>query len=310
MKINHPLQNPEVAAPLPVREVTRLSLITTSRGRVGELRQFLESVQAQNFQCLEIILVDQTSGIELDEVLAPFQGTLSISRVPVAPCGISAARNEGLKHIRGDVVAFPDDDCRYPPGLLDQVFQTLEKSEETDGLSCLVCDEQGAPSAGGVMQKEECTLSFSNLSRRSLMKAKADVWKTAVSCSFFIRRATVEAVGGFDEQLGVGAESGCWSGEETDWLLRALGQGACLLYRPDLKVFHPQPDFTAPGGFHKAFRYGCGAGHVLRKHHYSGWFIAASAGFQLVRSFRELLRLRPRAAAVRLATAAGRLKRS
>jgi glycosyltransferase involved in cell wall biosynthesis len=268
------------------------SPVVTTRGRSAPLERFLESLRAQRFQGLEIILVDQTSGPGLDGLIEQFQNDLLIRRIRIAPCGISAARNEGLKHARGDIIAFPDDDCAYPPGLLAQIFQGLENGKTLDGISCFVCDEKGAGSAGGVMARDAGDVSFSN------------VWKTAVSCSFFMRRETVEAVGSFDEQLGVGSAGGCWSGEETDWLLRALAAGKRIVYRPDLRVFHPQPGFE---NLRKAFRYGRGAGRVFRKHRYPVWFIAASAGFQLVRAAGELLRLRPRAAGARLAMAAGRI---
>lgn len=274
-----------------------LSLITATRGRIPELERLLLSLQAQFFQGLELILVDQTPGDEMDGLIDRFSTELDVQRIRIAPCGISHARNEGLRHVTGRIIAFPDDDCAYPPGLLKQIFQCLEKQPEVDGVSCFVCDEQGASSAGGVMKRAGCEMSFSN------------VWKTAVSCSFFVRREVAERIGDFDEQLGVGAESDCWSGEETDWLLRALKQGARIFYRPDISILHPQPDFRQPEGIHKAFRYGCGAGRVLRKHHYPFWFIAASIGFQLLRAVGELFRFRPRMAGVRLAMAAGRLQR-
>lgn len=273
-----------------------LSLITVSQGRTAELHRLLESLTAQNFQPLEMILIDQTAGSELDDLLEHFQKRLAIKRLRIAPCGISAARNEGIKHITGDWVAFPDDDCAYPSELLTQIFQCLETDPTLDGISCRVCDAQGTPSAGGVMRKKACVITASN------------VWKTAVSCSFFIRRSIADVVGPFDEQLGVGAESRCWSGEETDWLLRAVERGASIAYRPDLQVFHPQPDFTQFGGVCKAFRYGSGAGRVLRTHRYHFWVIIASAGFQCLRALGELLRFRPKAAVARLAMAAGRLR--
>jgi glycosyltransferase involved in cell wall biosynthesis len=272
------------------------SLITTTQGRVSELERLLESLRAQSFQKMEVVLVDQSSGNELDALIHRFHADLSITRIRMNPCGISVARNEGLRHATGRIVAFPDDDCAYSQGLLGSVAQAFEDQPYLDGVSCLVCDDSGTSSAGGVMQKNSGGLTCSN------------VWKTAVSCSFFIRRDIVETVGEFDEQLGVGAKSGCWSGEETDWLLRALQHGARIVYRPDFRVLHPQPDFCQLGGIRKAFRYGCGAGRVLRKHRYSTWFVFASIGFQLLRAAGELLRFRPRIALIRVAMAAGRFQ--
>ena len=39
--------------------------------------------------------------------------------------GLSRARNAGLAHVEADLVAFPDDDCVYPPGLLERVARAL-----------------------------------------------------------------------------------------------------------------------------------------------------------------------------------------
>jgi glycosyltransferase involved in cell wall biosynthesis len=274
----------------------KFSLITTTRGRIDFLERLLLSLKEQRFRSLELILVDQTEGEELDSVLDRFQGSFPIHRIRVASCGISVARNEGLRHVQGSIVAFPDDDCAYPPDLLEQVFQILEDDGVLDGVSCAVRDDRGNASAGGIMQRNPGEVSVSN------------VWKTTVSCSFFVRHSVVETIGDFDEQLGVGAESGCWSGEETDYILRVVRAGKKMGYRPDLHVFHPQPDFAQVGGIRKAFRYGCGAGRVLRKHHYPGWFVAASVGFQLLRVVLELICFRPQRCVVRLAMAAGRMR--
>jgi len=276
--------------------VNTFSLLAVTRGRVAALERLFDSLRAQTFQCMEVILVDQTSGDKLDALIDRFQKYFAIRRIRIAPCGISAARNKGLSYLRGDIIAFPDDDAAYPPGLLEQVFHCLEKQKECAGLSCFVCDEKGAGSAGGVMSRTGCNLSFSK------------VWKTSVSCSFFLRRPAVETTGQFDDQLGLGSESGCWSGEETDFLLRTLKRGERILYCPDIRVIHPQPDFQSKHSVQKAFRYGRGAGRVLRKHGYSFGFISASISFQLLRAVGALFRLRPHTAAVRMAMAAGRLK--
>jgi glycosyltransferase involved in cell wall biosynthesis len=278
-------------------EMVKFSLIVTTRGRLICLERFLKSLQMQGVSSLEIILVDQTVGGVLDGLLGRFQADFIIQRIRTVSCGISAARNEGLKWARGEIVAFPDDDCFYPPCLLAQVYDWMAKNEVHVGVSCRVCDDQGVDSAGGVMSGSACDITVFN------------VWKTVVSCSFFMRREIAEVVGIFDETLGVGSKERCWAGEETDWILRVLSTGGRIAYRPELAVFHPQPDFKSPGGVQKAFFYGRGVGRVLRRHRYPFWFIVLSVGFQMGRALRELVCGDYRAAGFRMAMAIGRLYR-
>ena len=55
----------------------------------------------------------------------------------------------------------------------------------------------------------------------------------------FLRRELVERVGAFDEALGLGSGTRFASGEETDYLVRALRSGARLAYEPSLVITHP-----------------------------------------------------------------------
>ncbi len=109
MKINKPFKTQEGSPPQKKEEIV-FSLITISRGRTVELLRFFESLLVQSFQPLEIILVDQTSGNTLDAFIERFQSNFSIKRVRAKPCGVSKARNEGLRHAQGNIIAFPDDD--------------------------------------------------------------------------------------------------------------------------------------------------------------------------------------------------------
>jgi glycosyltransferase involved in cell wall biosynthesis len=53
-----------------------------------------------------------------------------------------------------------------------------------------------------------------------------------------IRRRALEAVGGYAEYLGPGANSRLFSCEDEEMYLRLLGHGARGLYLPDLVIFH------------------------------------------------------------------------
>lgn len=84
----------------------------------------------------------------------------------------------------------------------------------------------------------------------------------------FLRRNSVRGLW-FDEKLGRGSGTAWGSGEGTDYLLQLLSKGASLYYDPRLSVFHPSPvpPYDAKA-MRRAYEYGCGRGHVLRKHEY------------------------------------------
>ena len=60
----------------------------------------------------------------------------------------------------------------------------------------------------------------------------------ANAATTFLRRELVESVGEFDENLGLGSGRRTASGEETDYLVRAVSAGARIAYDPSLVVRH------------------------------------------------------------------------
>ncbi len=118
----------------------------------------------------------------------------------------------------------------------------------------------------------------------------ANVWTSVISFTFFVRRPALEAIGGFDESLGLGARFG--SGEETDIATRVLRRGYFCYYDLTLNVIHPDKRLTAHAAM-RAFSYGTGMGRVLRKHSFPvfdalPYFIRPIGGVLL-----SLLRARP-----------------
>ena len=84
----------------------------------------------------------------------------------------------------------------------------------------------------------------------------------SISYAIFLRRGLVERVGAFDERLGLPNSSG----EEIDYLVRAVDAGARIEYDPTLVVVH---DREARDLRTVAARDGKSIGFILRKHRYS-----------------------------------------
>ena len=59
-----------------------------------------------------------------------------------------------------------------------------------------------------------------------------NLWNRGISFAIFLRRALVERVGDFDERLGLGSPEPWASGEEIDYLIRAVRAGARIAYDP------------------------------------------------------------------------------
>ena len=271
----------------------KISLILATRTRVGEVRRFIESLVAQVHCDLELIVVDQNEDDRLAGILTCATLPFPLIHLRSEP-GLSRARNVGLAAASGDIIAFPDDDCWYPDGLLTRVVNEFEGQPRLHGLTGRSEDGHGQPS-GGRFSSCRGEVDFNN------------VWKRGISYTIFLRSSVCAAVGRFDEQLGVGARTRFGSGEETDYLIRAVKLGFCIQYLPDLVVYHPNPVLYNRNHRDKAFRYGAGMGRVLAKHGYRFVFNLFAIVRPVAGACLSLLTLRPQKAAYHLAIARGRL---
>lgn len=152
------------------------------------LAQALESVLAQNYHPLEIVVVDDGSTDDTRQVAEACPQVVYLSQANQGP---SAARNRGIKASSGELVAFIDDDDLWPPGKLDwQVGRLL-----ADPTLELVL---GRIRWEGLKQFSEPVVGFQF---------------GAAVC----RRSLFEAVGLIDEELPMS--------EDVDWFMRIREQG-------------------------------------------------------------------------------------
>ncbi|HEX3141620.1 MAG TPA: glycosyltransferase family A protein, partial [Rhizobacter sp.] len=223
-----------------------------------EVGAFLASLQRQDHRDFELLIVDQNPDERLAPLINEYRQHFRVLRYRSAP-GLSRARNVGLRYASGDVIAFPDDDCWYPDGLLSQVAQRLLHQPSLDGLTGRFVDDTG--------RSEGRWLSTSQQLNRF------NVWHGAISFSIFLRRGLVERIGGFDEQLGVGAGTPWGAGEETDFLLRGIQLGGVIEYDRGLVLRHPvkTADF-GPAAIERQRRYEAGFGRVIRRSGFPIWY--------------------------------------
>ncbi|MBA3433797.1 MAG: glycosyltransferase family 2 protein [Actinobacteria bacterium] len=267
-------------------ELPSFDLVVATVGRVEELSRLLASLESQSHRDLRVILVDQNTDDRLERVLA--NTPLDILRVP-SELGLSRARNAGLEHVAADIVAFPDDDCAYPEDLLRRVAVRLAGEPDVDGLTGRAASKTGRSSTS--WKPDRATLTDANL------------WNRAISFTIFLRRGVVERVGAFDERLGLGSPEQWSSGEEIDYLIRAVRAGAQIEYDPSLVVEHEVGrDDTRVGR-----RDGASVGYLLRKHAYPARTVVRMLVRPTGGAIASLVRRDPVRARFHMATLRGRL---
>lgn len=277
----------------------RFDLIVATVDRSDDLTALLDSLAMQTHTAFRVLVVDQNDDDRVESVLAarPEIDTVHLR----SPRGLSRARNVALAELRteleafrGDVVAFPDDDCRYAPHLLEWVARRFASEPDLGGLSGRPVAADGA--AVGRWPDRRTRVTPDN------------VWHTANSHTIFLRREVVDRVGAFDESLGLGSETLWASGEEIDYVVGALRLGVRIEYDPSLVITHPVRPVTPDELVALGRRDGASVGYVLARNGYPVRRVARMLVRPIVGAALSLVLLDRTRARFHAATLEGRLR--
>lgn len=229
----------------------KISLIMTTQGnRDKEIVRLFKSLESMNYKNYELIFVNQSSSAYTNKLVLEYSKHFSIKEIKVKKCELSKARNLGLRYCRGDIVAFPDDDCWYPSTLFSDIIK-LFKTSNLDFICTSVYD----PYSMNYYGKRR------NLKKRAGINI-ANIFKYSTSVGIFIRRESLDNGVRFDERFGAGTEWGC--GEEVDFLLQVLYRQCKGEYFKALRVYHLVESYTQKN-IRKYYRYAIGFGALIAK---------------------------------------------
>lgn len=168
----------------------------------------------------EVIVVDNGSTDATPEVVAGFAWAILLSE-PVA--GSYRARNRGLRHARGDYVAFTDADCVPDPGWLAGAMRAAGRLPEAGVLAGRIELFRISGRSQDVCEHYERLFAFNQEANvRSGM---------CVTANWVSPRPLLVELGGFDDRLK--------SGGDADCARRIRAAGRQIVYVPDMPVGHP-----------------------------------------------------------------------
>jgi glycosyltransferase involved in cell wall biosynthesis len=237
-----PLQCPKNDSPFarktPMPADPLVSVIIPTYNRAKFLPAAIDSVLTQTYGQVELIIVDDGSTDDTDQVLSSYGDRIRVLKQQNA--GPAIARNRGIGVATGDIIAFLDSDDQWLPSKLERQVESL-KAAGPDVICCL-CN---------------CTVLYANGGKTSTF-AIADttpdcatgMWLNPVEVllnrfvmfnqAIAIRREVLERVGYFDESLRFG--------EDYELPFRLALEGPWTIIREELVVYHE----ASPGSWAKA----------------------------------------------------------
>jgi glycosyltransferase involved in cell wall biosynthesis len=227
-------------------ETPKISVIVPTRDRPTALARCLGALSTQTVAgALEVIVVDDGSRAaeEVSEVVALHPRARLIQAAGVGP---AAARNGGVRHARGEVLCFTDDDCAPHREWAARLAEALERG--ADAVAGTTLNGGGALGAASeIVAHAPAAVHIENEGRL----------RFAPSNNLACARTVFESIP-FDESYPHAA------GEDREWCARLSAAGYILRLRPNARVVHHQ-NLTLGRFLRQQFRYGRGAYRFRRQ---------------------------------------------
>ncbi|MCX8253220.1 hypothetical protein RHAL1_02293 [Beijerinckiaceae bacterium RH AL1] len=252
-----------------------LSLVVATKGRATPFQALFESLEAQTCRDFEVVVVDQNPDARVGTPETEgWSFPIRHLRTP-SETGASRARNAGFAVARGVRILFPDDDCWYPPNFLAHALERMQ-ALNADVLAGRAADPVTGRDINGRFEQVVTRIDRDN------------VWTTGIEWVVLFDRKVLQAVGGYDVGIGVGASTPWQSCEAQDIVLRALDKGFSCVFDPSVFGHHAELDIRDASMLRKGRAYARGLGHVLRVHKYP---TRAAASWVLRPTARAMLAL-------------------
>jgi len=189
-----------------------ISVILPTYNAANYLPEAIESILRQNYQRIEIIVIDDGSTDNTADALAPYRDVIIYYYKENG--GPASARNWGLQFAQGEIISFLDADDLWPEGKIVRQLSHLKEFPDAEVV------------AG--RQKVEYLPGAIELLHKHELAAEPQVCQSLPVA--MIRRTAFDKVGYFDTDL-------IYS-EDWDWFLRAREMNIKILIYNEVTNIH------------------------------------------------------------------------
>lgn len=189
-----------------------VSVIIPTRNYGRFLKDALDSVFAQDWPAMTVIVVDDASDDDTPQVVETYSSKVRYVRHE-ARGGTAKARNTGLEMVKEGVVCFLDSDDVWLPGALQALMNTLASSPEAEGA------------CARMVNVPHEAMAWAGQNPGDLTGKAVQGWQAGAVA---FRRTCFDQVGGFDETLP--------NAEFVEWISRARHAGLNFATTEELVV--------------------------------------------------------------------------
>ncbi len=166
----------------------------------------IESIQAQTYRNWELIIVNDGSSDNLDEVVAPYLSDKRIRYLKQPNQKLPKALTNGFSFATGELLTWTSADNHMRPEMLERLSAFLRSHEDVAMVYAdyMTIDEKGEPmTAEWFRPQNKFSPNDAELHLPRTTEMLNVVRDNFIGASFMYRRSALEIIGEYDPQLGV-----------------------------------------------------------------------------------------------------------
>lgn len=247
------------------------SVVIATRERPQSLATTLDDLWAQIYPRFEVIVVDNAPQTDATRALVEEHAAsgrpVRYIREPLP--GLAVAHNRGLTDVRGELVAFTDDDVRIDRLWLLELARAFELADDVACVTGLIVPSELETPAQLWLEEwirvnkgyeQKLFDTGSNRPAGRLFPYAAGLFGSGANMAF--RTDALRALGGFDPALGTGTRAR--GGDDLASFYSIIAAGHTLVYQPSAIVHHAyRRDLESLKA--QMYDYGAGLGAFLTK---------------------------------------------
>lgn len=205
-----------------------ISVVVPVYNDADKIKNLFKSLKDQSYKNFEVIIVDDCSNDNIQEVCKNFGFKVLRNKKNMGP---ACSRNRGVKHSKGKIVLFTDSDCVLPEDWIEKYVKAFSDPDK------FVIQGSVSIPKSNLVGDSVAMLGFpagGNLGFEKMWPVANDGSTTQlVTCNCGIRREVFKKCGYFDETFPYPF------GEDTEYGHRVIQKGFKIYFEPSIKVVHP-----------------------------------------------------------------------